>query len=239
MNKPRGPLSGAVIAPYDSGGASNTAREHPLEEGSMEKKTTVICEYCGNSVIKAAREVTRSIKLGRRLFCNNSCGAKFGNKKATIPTTHKSCEFCGTLFETKEWGKRANRFCSRICASAGSVTELRRAASSRVGLATLENLLPMSDTLKLREAWKYVNLLPRLKNFPHEFECKIGNYIFDLVLPTVKVAVEFDGPNHRGTKQREVDWNKSKMAEVLGYLVLHREVKRASVFPASILDGIV
>jgi very-short-patch-repair endonuclease len=97
----------------------------------------------------------------------------------------------------------------------------------------------MHEIMKLREAWKYVELEKRLLNYPHEFECKIGNYIFDLVLPCSMIAIEFDGPDHKVEKQRTADTKKSQTAEDLGYTVLRREVKRATVIPSATLDGIV
>ena len=53
------------------------------------------------------------------------------------------------------------------------------------------------------------------------------------------VAIEFDGPDHKIEKQRQADEKKAQIAESLGYTVLHRQVKRASVIPANALDGIV
>ena len=102
-----------------------------------------------------------------------------------------------------------------------------------------KNLLPLHEIMKRREAWKYVELKERLRGYPHEFECKIGNYIFDLVLPASMVAIAFDGPDHRVEKQKATDTRKDKEAESLGYSVLRREVKRAAVIPSSVLDGVV
>jgi very-short-patch-repair endonuclease len=92
--------------------------------------------------------------------------------------------------------------------------------------------------MKSREAWKYVELEKRLQ-VPHEFECEIGDYIFDLVLPCTMVAIEFDGPDHRIAKQRLEDAEKTHAAEALGYTVIRRAVKRATVIPRAVLDGIV
>ena len=53
------------------------------------------------------------------------------------------------------------------------------------------------------------------------------------------IAVEFDGPDHRREKQRLSDAKKTQTAEDLGYIVLRREVKRATVIPNAVLDGVV
>ncbi len=99
--------------------------------------------------------------------------------------------------------------------------------------------LDISKAMKRREAWKYTELEERLQGYPHEFECKIGNYIFDLVLSCSMVAVEFDGPDHRNEKQRISDTKKDQAAKALGYTVVRKEVKRAAVIPSCVLDMIV
>jgi very-short-patch-repair endonuclease len=202
------------------------------------KTATVICEQCGKHVERPQKEVTRSLKLGRRIFCSNSCGAKYNNE--CIPRVRKQCQICGDYFETKEYGKGANTFCSRVCANQKART------LSPEGLEKLrqtdfehEGNLNIASAMKSREAWKYVELEERLQSYPHEFECKIGDYIFDLVLPCFMVAVEFDGPDHRREKQRLSDAKKTQTAEDLGYIVLRREVKRATVIPNAVLDGVV
>ena len=93
--------------------------------------------------------------------------------------------------------------------------------------------------MKNREAWKYIELKKRLLSYPHEFECKIGNFIFDLVLPCSMIAVEFDGPDHRVEKQKSADAKKDQAAEALGYRVVRKEVKRATVIPSCVLDGVI
>ena len=199
----------------------------------------VICESCYKDVIKPQKEVTRSIKLGRRFFCNNSCGAKFSNALRKAKEVTKCCLECGKEFTCFETAKAAS-FCSRSCASKNSqsITTKRITAARQAGLNS-KNLLPLHEIMKRREAWKYVELEKRLQGYPHEFECKIGNYIFDLVLPCSMVAVEFDGPDHRTEKQRTADARKDEEAKNLGYTVVRREVKRAAVIPSAVLYGIV
>jgi len=109
----------------------------------------------------------------------------------------------------------------------------------RTGLEHKDNLITTQETLKRREAWKYVELEKRLSGYPHEFECKIGDYTFDLTLPVSMVAIEFDGPDHRVEKQRQMDAKKETQALMLGYTVLRIAVKRGSIIPASVLTGIV
>ena len=203
------------------------------------KIATVVCEFCRRSIERPQKEVTRSLKLGRRSFCSESCGAKYNN--ICIPRVLKHCSICGKRFETKQYGKGANTFCSRACANQlprRRDTLAVKEGQRRAGLKS-KNLLPLHEIMKRREAWKYVELEKRLLGYPHEFECKIGNYIFDLILPLTMVAVEFDGPEHRGEKQKLTDAKKDQIAETLGYTVVRRDVQRATVIPSAALNGIV
>ena len=203
------------------------------------RMTTVVCEHCGKQVEKPKKEVTRSIKLGRKSFCGNSCGTKFSNTLRKAKEVTKCCLECGKEFTCFETAKAAS-FCSRSCASKNSqsITTKRITAARQAGLNS-KNLLPMHEIMKRREAWKYVELEERLQGYPHEFEYKIGNFIFDLVLPCSMVAVEFDGPDHRVKRQKIADAKKDQAAEALGYRVIRKEVKRAAVIPSCVLDGVV
>ena len=59
------------------------------------RMTTVVCEHCGKQVEKPKKEVTRSIKLGRKSFCGNSCGTKFSNTLRKAKEVTKCCLECG------------------------------------------------------------------------------------------------------------------------------------------------
>ena len=203
--------------------------------------TEITCAYCGKINDKPAREIKRQQKKGRTVFfCNNSCGALYSNASQRIPMMTKECPACGTTFKTKEHGKRSRFFCSGVCANQTprilSPEGMERVR--RTGLEHKDNL-SVSAAMKSREAWKYVELEKLLLDVPHEFECEIGNYIFDLVLPCARVAVEFDGPDHRIEKQKLEDAKKTQTAEALGYTVVRRAVKRAAVIPSETLDGVV
>lgn len=202
------------------------------------KITKVTCSHCGKSVEKPQKEVTRSIKLGRKFFCNNICS---GKANTFLETMIQACIDCGKIFEIKPHGGRTQSFCSRLCAN--QVVRNRNTpavieAQRKAGLES-KNLLPLHEVLKRRESWKYVELKERLQGITHEFECEIGDYIFDLVLPDLMTIIEFDGPDHKIEKQRIKDIAKDDLAASLGFKVLRKEVKRASVIPSSVLDGVV
>jgi very-short-patch-repair endonuclease len=206
------------------------------------KKTVVVCEFCGKQVTKDAKEVTRSLKLGRKFFCNNSCGAKFGNKKRhSYGTVERLCALCGKAFTTTENPRKMGSFCSRSCASKAStsLTEKRIEAARASGRANQGNLWKPAQTLKAREMWKYVELEKALELVPHEFEYALGNYVFDLALFDVSILVEFDGRYHNFVPQQTVDAEKEALANSLGFSVVHVKTDDTMVIPHTALSTLL
>jgi very-short-patch-repair endonuclease len=203
------------------------------------KTVAVECFWCHKDVVKTAKEVKRSLKKGMKLFCNNSCGAKWVNTgREKVPTISKPCGYCGRDFQTKARGKYARTFCSRKCASSGSVTDTRREAARMSGGGNIANLLSASQVLKRREAWKYEKLGARLRNLDHEFEYDLGGFVFDLAFPMHKILVEFDGPDHARVPQRLVDVVKTRVAEDSGFILIRKAVNGRAVIPDTILDDV-
>lgn len=195
---------------------------------NMEK---VECANCGRSVVKPVGEVARSKRLGRWLFCGLSCSATHRN------ATRKSREFemtckCGKVFSTTTHNK-AKRHCSRSCASRFSVTKKRRAAQRSAGKRHKQNL-DTAKAMKSREAWKYALLRKELANRPHEFEFRLGSYIYDLALFDTKVLIEFDGRGH----VRKDDEEKDSHAANLGWRVERRKVKNATVIHPKTIEAL-
>jgi very-short-patch-repair endonuclease len=104
-----------------------------------------------------------------------------------------------------------------------------------------KNLISTAETLKLREAWKYVLLKEVLvkKGIRHEFEFELGEKCFDLALPDRKILVEFDGPDHKHRKQAVEDLKKDKLAEAKGFRVLRVETMPAVVIDPRILNSLL
>lgn len=196
--------------------------------------TTVLFENCGKEVQRPQKEVNRSKKLGRRQFCSNSCGAITINAPRKSKVITKDCQHCKKKFITKDNQHEAT-FCSRSCASLGSITDLRRSFYRK---GRVENL-DTSKGMKVREAWKYVDLEKILQKIPHEFEFKLGKYIFDLQLSSTKMLIEFDGAGHRAGSEKLQDTIKDHTAKTLGYRVIRIPVLPNSVIPAVSLTGIV
>jgi len=200
----------------------------------MPKTVTIECAFCGKSVEKSTSEFNRSTRLGRPLFCSRTCSAKAHNAPRKSKEFITTCPHCGKMFKTTTHNK-AKKFCSRACASAGSVTNVRREAAVASGVANQANLLPVADLLRRREAWKYVELEESLKLRDHQFEFELGSYVFDLALFDTKTLVEFDGKDHQNTKQKRLDKEKDSVARALGFKVVRRDVTAVTVISPSII----
>lgn len=200
-------------------------------------KIKVKCEGCGGDSVKERGEVTRSLRIGRRVFCSRSCSATSINRDKKSKEIVRCCPWCQQQFKTTTHSKAA-KHCSRSCASKASMSPERREAQRQAGLAQKENL-SVAAAMKSREAWKYELLKPLLEGRDFEFECEIGGYIFDLVLRDKKVAIEFDGPDHRGGKQLVLDEKKDKVAKDAGFIVVRREVLSAMVISPETLEGLL
>lgn len=201
--------------------------------------TTITCPQCGNEAERPRGEVNRSRRLGRPVFCTQKCAANHSNKPRKSVVFTANCPCCGTPFTTSTHNKAA-KFCSRSCASKGSMTEERRAAQRLGGLARVGNLLPIEAVLKLREASKYSALGAELTRMgiPHEFEYRIGDVIFDLALLDRKILVEFDGPYHRCRTQLVQDGAKDDAARVQGWCVLRVTTDTGDI-PADVLRPLI
>lgn len=200
-------------------------------DGMAATLITVVCAECGSAAEKPLGEVKRSLRLGRRLFCSRTCSAKASNKLRKAQTVTMDCPTCGTGFESTT-RNRAKRYCSRSCASRGSVTPKRRSAQKRAGREHAANL-KVAAALKSRECWKYSALSDYLGDRAHEFEFELMGRVFDLALFDTKVLVEFDGPDHRSEETKKNDSKKEQLAKKWGWIV-----KRRTVRPSTAIDPV-
>ncbi len=204
---------------------------------------TVACAWCGEMTEKPVKEVNRARRLGRRSFCSLSCSVRAGNEARKPKEVVKKCPHCGKRFKSST-SKKAATFCSRSCASAGSMSESRREAQRQAGLKAVvagrSNLISIPDTLKLREAWKYAALKEVLdgEGRSYEFEYPIGRWIFDLALLDEKALVEFDGPHHRTERQTSLDNQKDEAGQAAGFVVIRRRVEPASIIHPNTIEGL-
>lgn len=170
---------------------------------------------CGKEFEKPIGEVNRKLKNGcTEFYCSIKCSG-IKNKKRIKPMVKKICPVCGNLFETKSGAKEAT-FCSRSCDSKGSITEARKRAGKLMSEKNFKNdtygIEHIQKLLKEREKWKYEKI-DKFLNFlkeKYEFECLIGDYIYDLAFIEKKIIVEFDGPEHQYTDESKKDENAIK-----------------------------
>jgi very-short-patch-repair endonuclease len=203
------------------------------------------CSWCNSAFKINSSEYNRCIKRGQKFFfCSRSCCAKKReceqpDKKIEI---EKTCPYCKKKFKTMT-GAKSNTFCSRGCASAGSMSEDRRLAQSLGGKSTesVENLIPVEETLKLREAWKYVKLKEFLEFQKEcfEFEYRLEDYVFDLALIERKIFVEFDSVYHGSRDQIDIDTAKDVCAIKNGWKVIRKKTINNIVFDINILYDVL
>ena len=209
--------------------------------------TKVICGWCKKEFEMLGREYKRQAKKGRDIFfCSISCGAYHNNSKrygAPIEVT-KKCMECSISFVVIINRKGSEkRFCSRVCASKGSVTQKRRDAARDITTKTPFTIHSIAAGLRVREWDKYTllsSVLNELK-IDHCFEYVLPNtnYIFDLALFDKKLLIEFDGKYHEWEKQRIVDKQKSDIALVHGWQVVRiNSEEKGAIHPESIMKFI-
>jgi very-short-patch-repair endonuclease len=211
------------------------------------KMVTITCAYCGGAHEIRKGEFVRKTKMGKtQFYCSLTCSAtamneRLGKKSQPIERT---CPTCGKQFISSTKAKGA-KFCSRGCASAGSVTEYRRARARevasynpawRANIGRPENVVAI---LKRREAHKYRLLEEALSaaGIIHEFEFLVAPYVFDLAMPGRRVLVEFDGKYHEWGEQMEVDTEKQRLAASLGWAVVRIRTDQA-VFAPELLANV-
>lgn len=190
---------------------------------SKSKGVEIVCPACGVVAVKPTKEFNRSTKLGRRMYCSYACFSSTVNAARKIPDQERLCAYCAIPFITSGGAKSA-RFCSRSCASRGSVTTRRRRSARSLAK---QNFIPATvdsaaRVLKQREAWRYRKLKTELKkrSSKFEFEYVLDGRVFDLALFDQGILVEFDGPYHSWSVIAKKDLEKDRIAERNGYRLL-------------------
>lgn len=202
----------------------------------MTTMSEISCFVCGKIVKRSLGEIKRSQKLGRQSFCSISCAAKANNAPRRSKEFVTGCPYCGVEFVTSTHNK-AKRFCSRSCASKGSMSEERREAQRQSGKIHCNNF-STAKGLRSREAWKYVALQKYLGKRHYQFEFEINGCIFDLALLDKNILVEFDGPYHAREPQLSRDADKDHVANKAGFKVVRRNVESMTVISPSTIEGL-
>lgn len=211
------------------------------------KTININCTECGADIVKRLAEYKRQVKKKpkRDFFCDNKCSALFYNRfrddlKIDL---EKECPYCHKIFHTKS-GKGEATFCSRSCASAGSVTDLRRRKAKETGSMNLplgRGAEIIAKGLRKREGWKYAKMRAALDlmDISYLFEYPLEGRIFDLALLDAKVLVEFDGKYHNNDYQIEVDDLKNKIAQEQGWRIERIETDDTSVIPPCCIKHLI
>lgn len=158
-----------------------------------------------------------------------------------MTTVTIKCKSCGvsSAKPAKEIARqrrngRQSFYCSRGCAAGHTNVAYRPLA---------ERPFTIKDQAKIamrREGWKYAKLEAYLKRKGAKFcfEKPIGKYVCDLVLPTHKIVVEFDGDDHQRNDTREADAKRDRYLVGKGYQVVRIPVPTNTVIPGRTLSAI-
>lgn len=197
----------------------------------------VKCAQCSKIFPMRRAEWNRQWRKGRTsFFCGLSCAATHANASKIAPVLRKLCAFCGNEFITKG-DRHEAEFCSRSCASKGSVTDFRRQRASESGTANAPNLIKTEGVLAIRENWKYAEIREYLTRIglKFQFEYRIEDHVFDLALLDRMLLVEFDGPEHRQGKRVERDLTKDAEAAKFGWRVVRIPVAAKTLVRPSVI----
>ena len=183
------------------------------------------CFWCEKEFNILKKEYTRQIKRGREyFFCSLSCSVQYTNSKRLDlrKKIKKVCPQCHKSFETMS-GSKESTFCSRSCASAGSVTEKRRKMGKINSKFLPHTIEQIAKGLRRREWHKYkdIDKILNTLDIKHQFEYSMQEIgIFDLAIFEQKILIELDGKYHNNLKQKKVDDNKDALAKIVGWDVV-------------------
>jgi len=199
----------------------------------------VSCFLCGKEFERLNGEVNRTLRRGLKIFCSSSCSAKFSNIPRCSKEIKAICPFCQKEFVTSTL-RRAAKFCSRSCATKGSFSEEKLEAQRQAGVQHRNNLISVHESLKMREAWKYVAIRDVLQkeNRKFEFEFPLDGFVFDLAIFDSKLLVEFDALDHQDERQKVTDSKKEEIAKKNGFMVLRRSVLPMTVIGPETISGL-
>jgi len=203
------------------------------------------CFWCNKNILILEKEYNYQKKKGRKyFFCSRSCSSKYGNniREDRTERIENKCLQCQTIFTTVT-GSRERKYCSRFCASAGSVTDHRREKAKMVGSKNIkkEGIKTVAASLRKREFWKYkrISYFLNFINEPHEFEYPLGKYIYDLALVKKKILIEFDGKEHRINSAKNNDNAKNLFAHKKQWVIFRIPTSRPGIISPEILYPIL
>lgn len=192
------------------------------------------CATCGVTFKVRRAEWDRRIRDGAtRFFCCLSHAAIAANASRKAKVIDKICPVCKSTFSTKA-NKHESTFCSRSCASKGSVTDLRRAGARRGGSkTTTTDAVRMIRALEMR---KYAALQEYLdiKGVEYIFEFCLEKYIYDLLIKP-NILIEFDSYYHLEKTVKQKDTLKETFALERGFKIYRVRTAAKKVIPVNAL----
>ena len=141
----------------------------------MEKMVTVECARCLSITHMTEKEIARRKKEGRSLFfCTIECYKSYQDQAKRCQPITKICPYCNSEFPSTT-SLKSYMFCSRGCASAGSVTEKRHARAVEIGHRN-HKYIPVELGMRAREDWKNAEVKAELtrRGVEHQFDMLIG-----------------------------------------------------------------
>lgn len=201
-----------------------------------QKTIKLICCECENEFERSYAEYKRQVNKGRKdFYCGLKCCNKALNRQRKYPTITKICPICGNSFTTTIKKRQNATFCSRSCASKGSVNDARRLAGK---IASQNNFIKgdiyrIASILKNREDWRYADIKQFLEqhNEPYEFESILQNYIYDLYLPNRNIYIEFDEPYHKYIDETD----KNATVELANCILYRIPIKSGTIIDHSLI----
>ena len=226
----------------------------------MPNMIQLICATCGKPFERYRSEYNamQRVKPGCKVFCSRRCSA-LASPRSQVRTekgeVERICIVCGKVFIAKyrksaenksKWVTEGTYFCSRGCASRGSVTNYRRQRARETGLATLgskpyqEVLKDARNCLLKREGYRYKDAEQYLidHNIPYEFEYIIEDRIFDLYLPSINTIVEFDEPCHTGVESDAIDLLKDEIAKNHGMKIVRIRIQTKEIISTTLIESL-
>lgn len=189
----------------------------------------IVCNRCLKEKERRFTEVKRQLAKGtRHFFCSRECANATWSETLTRsePTVEKMCAYCGQQYSAIVRKGKPTDYCSRSCASKGSVTDYRRQRAAELGSAVPDEkrVDMLSQSLRSREWHKYESVHDLLNDhgIEHEFEFYFEDEpaYFDLALPDQALIVEFDGPCHSNPGEQRRDREKERLALSYGWDVV-------------------
>jgi hypothetical protein len=180
------------------------------------------CLHCGETFHIEKHRVQRSIERGTGKYCSQTCAR---HARRTSEEVH--CANCSELFRKQavELRRTGNHFCSRSCAAQYNNRHKNLGAGRRSKAEDYLSNLIRRDFLSLKIIQNDRTLLP-------------SGLEVDIVIPSLKLAIELNGPvhyfllfgNRKLAKIQAADISKQLEIQFIGYKLLVIDISACGYF---------